>query len=126
MLTTIKLSFVAIILVVAIGIGSVMGVANAYLGTTPELDVSKISDQSQNTKIYSAIDGSYITTYTGLENRDVASLDEIPDDLKNAVIAVEDIRFYDHNGVDFRRLLGAFVSNCLPVKRKAAVPSRSS
>lgn len=111
MLTTIKLSFVAIILVVAIGIGSVMGVANAYLGTTPELDVSKISDQNQNTKIYSAIDGSYITTYTGLENRDVASLDEIPDDLKNAVIAVEDIRFYEHNGVDFRRLLGAFVSN---------------
>ena len=55
MLTTIKLSFVAIILVVAIGIGSVMGVANAYLGTTPELDVSKISDQNQNTKIYRCV-----------------------------------------------------------------------
>ena len=38
-------------------------------------------------------------------------MEEIPSDLQNAVIAVEDIRFYDHNGVDFRRLLGAFVSN---------------
>lgn len=109
-LTTIKMSFVAIVVAVAIVFGSVMGVANAYLGTTPELDVSKIENQSENTKIYDS-NQVELATYTGLENREWANLEEIPTDLQNAVIAVEDIRFYDHNGVDFRRLLGAFVSN---------------
>ena len=54
---------------------------------------------------------NYLATYTGLENREWANLEEIPKDLQNAVIAVEDIRFYQHNGVDFRRLLGSFISN---------------
>lgn len=109
-LTTIKLSFVAIIVVIAIGFGSVLGVANAYLGSTPELDVSKIENQSENTIIYDS-KHNYLATYTGLENREWANLEEIPKDLQNAVIAVEDIRFYQHNGVDFRRLLGSFISN---------------
>ncbi|MEG0703157.1 MAG: transglycosylase domain-containing protein [Christensenella sp.] len=109
-LSTIKMSFVAIIVVVAIALGSLMGVANAYLGTTPELDISKIETQSENTKILTQ-DGTQLATYTGLENREWANLEEIPKDLQNAVIAVEDIRFRYHNGVDLRRLIGAFVSN---------------
>ena len=112
-LTTIKFTFVAIIIAVVIGFGSLMGVANAYLDTTPELDVGKIQDQSLSSKIYYQ-DGDttkLLATYTGSQNRDYATLDEIPEDLRNAVIAVEDIRFYDHNGVDFRRLVGAFLSN---------------
>lgn len=37
------------------------------------------------------------------ENRIWADLDEIPKDLQNAFIAIEDKRFYEHNGVDWRR-----------------------
>ena len=112
-LTTIKFTFVAVIIAAIIGVGSLMGVANAYLDTTPELDVEKIQDQSLSSKIYYQ-DGDttkLLATYTGSENRDYAALEDIPEDLRNAVIAVEDIRFYDHNGVDFRRLVGAFLSN---------------
>lgn len=110
-LTTIKTGFVAIVIVVAIAFGSLFGVANAYLGSTPELDVGKIETQSENSQIYLDSDGSLLATYTGLENREWANLEEIPKDLQNAFIALEDIRFYDHNGVDFRRLVGAFFSN---------------
>lgn len=109
-LTTIKTAFVAILVVIAIGFGSLFGVANAYLGTTPELDVSKIENQHENSKIYYA-DGAELATYTGLENREWANLEEIPKGLQDAVIDLEDIRFRTHNGVDFRRLMGAFVSN---------------
>ncbi|MEA4853914.1 MAG: transglycosylase domain-containing protein [Christensenella sp.] len=110
-LTTFKLALVAIFVVVAIGFGTLMGVANSYLDTTPELDINKIQDQSLSTKIYNQDGTKLLATYTGSENRDWAKLDEIPKNLRNAVIAVEDIRFYEHNGVDFRRLIGAFVSN---------------
>lgn len=109
-LTSIKMSFVAIFLVVIIGVGSVLGVANAYLETTPELDLTKIEDQSLSSEILTPT-GELLAIYTGSENRDWAAIDEIPEDLKNAVIAVEDIRFYEHDGVDLRRLIGAFVAN---------------
>ncbi len=109
-LTVVKLIFVAIIVFVAAGFGSVIGVAEAYLETTPELDTGKIEDQSLTSYIYDQ-QGNLLVTYSGAENRDWASIDEIPTDLQNAVIAVEDIRFRTHDGIDIRRLAGAFVSN---------------
>lgn len=109
-LTTIKMSFVALVLVAIIGVGSFMGLANAYLETTPPLDLEKIEDQQLTSKIYSP-DGIQLAIYTGSENREWANIDEIPKELQSAIISVEDIRFYDHNGVDLRRLIGAFVSN---------------
>ena len=38
-------------------------------------------------------------------------LEEVPDPLRQAVLAVEDQRFYDHEGLDFRRIAGAMVAN---------------
>ena len=38
-------------------------------------------------------------------------LEQVPDDLRQAVLAVEDQRFYDHAGLDFRRIAGAMVAN---------------
>lgn len=108
--TTLKISFVAFLMVIAICLGSVAGVASAYLETTPSLDIQKIEDQSLTSYIYDA-NGELITAYTGIENRDWASIDEIPKLLQQAVIAVEDVRFYNHNGVDLKRLVGAFVNN---------------
>ncbi|MCD7954963.1 MAG: transglycosylase domain-containing protein [Lachnospiraceae bacterium] len=42
-------------------------------------------------------------------NRDLVSLEEIPDSLQNAVIAIEDSRFYEHHGVDPRGIARAFL-----------------
>jgi penicillin-binding protein 1A len=110
LLTTFKIGLVAIFVIVAIGAGLVSGLANAYLESTPELDVGKIEDQALSSYIYDQ-NGNLLATYTGSENRDWATLDEIPEDLQNAFIAVEDIRFYSHNGVDLKRIMGALVSN---------------
>ena len=55
----------------------------------------------------------------GLENRIFADIDSIPEHVANAFIAIEDHRFYDHNGVDLYRTGGAilsFVSPSRPVK----------
>lgn len=109
-LTVIKLVLVVGLVVVVAGFGSVIGVANAYLETTPELDTKKIENQNLSSYIYDQ-QGNLLATYTGKENRDWVSLEDVPENLQHAVIAVEDIRFYDHNGVDFRRLVGAFASN---------------
>ncbi len=49
----------------------------------------------------------------GEENRIWVSIDEIPQNLIDAFIAIEDERYFDHNGVDWKRTTGAFV-NYLP------------
>lgn len=46
-----------------------------------------------------------------LRNRRVVSLDQMPPHLAEAFLAVEDRRFYDHGGVDWRRVLGAALAN---------------
>ncbi|WP_246942109.1 transglycosylase domain-containing protein [Bacillus pinisoli] len=47
----------------------------------------------------------------GIEKRTHVNYNEIPKLMENAILAVEDIRFYDHNGVDLRRLVGAVIAN---------------
>ena len=51
-------------------------------------------------------------TIKGKENREWVDSDKIPDTLKNAVVAIEDERFYKHHGVDWVRTIGA-VKGCL-------------
>ena len=46
-------------------------------------------------------------TIKGKENRERVDSDKIPDTLKNAVVAIEDERFYKHHGVDWVRTIGA-------------------
>ena len=45
------------------------------------------------------------------ENRDLVNVDEIPQVLQDAIISIEDRRFYKHKGVDPVRITGAFLAN---------------
>ena len=108
--TTVALLLVVMLVMGMGGFGLVMGVAKAYYDTTPELDVEKIETQNLTSFIYDC-NGDLITAYRGSENRIWANFDEIPDQLAKAFVAVEDARFYTHNGIDIKRIIGAFVSN---------------
>lgn len=106
---TIKVMAVMVVLLGCAGMGLVMGVAKAYIDTTPELDTSQITKSDKTSYIYDK-DGQLITTFAGMEYRDWADADEIPDMLKNALIAIEDVRFYKHDGVDYKRLFSAVIN----------------
>ena len=102
---------VALILIMATsGLGVIQGIANAYVDTTPELDLTKIENQDETSFIYDG-NGNMVTSFIGLENRISASVDEIPEILKSAFVAVEDERFYTHNGIDIKRIVGALFNN---------------
>ncbi len=92
------------------GLGAVVGVAKAYMETAPDLDLTALDDQAQTSFIYDA-NGNLITDYKGAENRIMVSIDTMPQLLQHAFVAVEDARFYTHNGVDVKRIVGAFISN---------------
>lgn len=62
------------------------------------------------TEIYDRNGTLLYRLYEG-KNRSLVKLDELPQDLKNATIAIEDQNFYDHSGVDFMGILRALKSN---------------
>ena len=55
-------------------------------------------------------DGKEITRIY-VENRVPVQFDKVPDTAKSAFLAIEDVRFYEHNGLDIRRILGAFLAD---------------
>ncbi|HMG18113.1 MAG TPA: transglycosylase domain-containing protein, partial [Gemmatimonadales bacterium] len=65
--------------------------------------------QVQTSKVYAA-DGRLITEL-GIERRTVLPLEQIPVHVRQAFVAVEDKRFYAHNGIDYWRILGAVKAN---------------
>lgn len=90
--------------------GAVLGIAKAYMETAPTLDLALLSEQDKTSFIYDA-DGNVITDYKGTENRVMVSVTRMPASLQRAFVAVEDARFYTHNGVDLKRIVGSFVQN---------------
>ena len=107
---SIRMTALAVLLVMVAGVGLVLGIVKAYTETAPELNLARIDDQAQTSFFYDA-QGNLITDYKGTEDRVLVSIDDIPVVLQNAFIAVEDARFRSHNGVDPKRIVGAFVSN---------------
>lgn len=75
-----------------------------------ELDVEKITSASQTLYIYDAA-GEPIAGVHGTEDRTNVSLRDVPLYVRNAFIAVEDVRFYNHKGVDLKRIIGALIAD---------------
>jgi penicillin-binding protein 1A len=74
-------------------------------GACPSIGVLDEYRPQQAAKVYAA-DGRLITDL-GEQRRTVLRVDEIAPALRAAFLAIEDKRFYEHNGIDYRRVLGA-------------------
>ncbi|KRM19015.1 multimodular transpeptidase-transglycosylase pbp 1a [Ligilactobacillus hayakitensis DSM 18933 = JCM 14209] len=79
-----------------------------YAKSAPTLSENKLASAG-NTVIYDA-DGDKIATL-GTENRSYIKDSQIPQQLKDAVVSIEDRRFYKHHGVDPYRIVAAAFSN---------------
>ncbi|MBR4442214.1 MAG: penicillin-binding protein, partial [Clostridia bacterium] len=109
-MTTAKLFFVVALLVGVALSGLLVGVAKAWVETMPALDLSAFDEQAQTSYIYDK-NGDLITDFKGYENRVEVEYKDLPKYLVDAVVAIDDERFWDHNGVDLRRLAGVFVDS---------------
>lgn len=78
--------------------GAATGVFSAYLKSAPDLDQVNIH-QDFTTYIYD-VNGKLITDLYR-ENRIPVDITELPDHVKNAVVAIEDDQFYNHHGINF-------------------------
>lgn len=102
-----KTLFTLLILFVLGVVGGAVTFA-VMISDAPKLDESKLKTPYSST-IYDK-NGKEIAEY-GSEKRSYVSIDEIPDVVKEAFIATEDARFYEHHGIDPVRIGGALVAN---------------
>ncbi len=78
----------------------------------PPIDALKDYKPRMSMQVFSA-DGELIGEF-GEERRKPVTINEVPDHLKKALLAIEDARFYEHDGVDYYGLARAIVNNLIP------------
>lgn len=79
-------------------------------GDAPDVNKLKAIDKGQNSIVFAG-DGSRLGLIDSDEVRTPVSLDRIPKSLQQATIAIEDERFYSHDGIDFEGGLRALIRN---------------
>lgn len=114
----IAISLCAVLVLSGTGVALGLGMASSWLEGLPDIEDQTAFSVAQTTKIYSA-DGVLLANLY-LENRQVVPLDEISPDLLHAVVAVEDERFYEHNGVDIPGIVRAMVTNATTGRNEGA------
>lgn len=79
-----------------------------YASSAPRISRSELAGQNTTT-IYD--DQNRVISRLGAQKREYAKSDQVPENLKHAVVAIEDRRFYKHHGVDPIRIMGAATAN---------------
>lgn len=84
----------------------------AHLSTTlPDLRADPGAIRMAQTSIVYAADGSVLAEWYDAEDRTVIPDESIPQSLKDAAVAIEDRRFYEHSGIDVQAIARAFSIN---------------
>src|SRR6266545_6011898 len=100
-----KLRLLALLLVLfALGLAAfTYGMLTAVASQIPALNPAKIAKQPQaNTYVYAADGHTILAVLRGSQARVILPASDISPWLEHAIVAIEDKRFYEHNGVDFR------------------------
>lgn len=100
-----------IITVILLGGAACAGLIMYVVSTSEDIDFTRIQDQLDQSSFILDEQGNVVETISSGEYQVIVPMEEISDWMKMAVVAIEDERFYKHNGVDVRRVFGAALAN---------------
>src|SRR3954464_5109074 len=99
-----------VLAIVGIGAASVLGYVISIAAGTPNIDELKPLDKGQTSAVYAA-NGRLLGYVRSSIIRQPVIEDDMPTDVRNATVAIEDNRFYKHHGVDFEGVVRAAMKN---------------
>ncbi|MBO4861478.1 MAG: penicillin-binding protein [Firmicutes bacterium] len=100
--------FLCLLVLILIGVGVAGYKVYQVIQEAPEINPSNIYDMLSEHSVILDAEGNVITNlFEGGGLRSNVDFDQMPDDLKNAFLAVEDKTFWDHNGFNLIRIFGA-------------------
>ena len=111
-LKKLRLAFVVLGLALLALVSTVFGMMMAVSQDLPAIENFTQYRASQNSKLFDAT-GEPLGTLTSNQNKILLDSREISPNVKNAVVAIEDSRFYEHRGVDFQGIGRALLQDVL-------------
>lgn len=103
-----RIVLLVLLLALVAALSLATGLYVSLVGNLPSLEAQKAYAAAQTTKIFDNAQPPHLLAQLhGVENREIVSADQIPKAMRDAVVAVEDERFYSHPGVDFKAILRA-------------------
>ena len=117
-LKKLRLTFVLLGLCVLAMVSTVFGMMMAVASDLPRLENKAEFKAAENSVVYASptskgADGEELAQLTGNNNRILVGSSEISPNIKHAVIAIEDRRFYEHEGVDYKGIGRALLQDIL-------------
>ncbi len=106
-----KLFFLGIFILLLIIIVAGLSIFVYYAKDLPRPEKFTEKTFVQSTKIFDRTGKVLLYELYGEEKREIIPLSEVPDHLKNALIAVEDANFYSHQGLDFRAIVRSLLTD---------------
>lgn len=104
-----KALLVVFLVIVVAGVGAVFGMFKAILEDTPDINADDLIPTGYKTTLYDQ-DGNVVTTLSNFDsNREYVYYNDIPENLVNAFVAIEDKRFWEHNGIDMQGIMRAAI-----------------
>ena len=105
-----KVVLICVVLVGIVGISSGLGIFNGIIDSAPDISAIDVTPTGYSSTIYYD-DGKTVsdTLVASGANRKYVTIDEIPTNLQHAFVAIEDARFYEHNGIDLYGITRAAV-----------------
>ena len=101
---------IALCFVVYGGVQGALGVMNSWLEDLPSVEDSDAFNFAQKTRVY-ASDRTTLLAEFFVENREPVTIDQISSYVLNGTVDTEDVRFYEHNGIDPQGIVRALVNN---------------
>ena len=105
--TALKVMLTAVLSIMIVGACFGIGAFKGILSTVPDVDPASVLPQGFATVVYDAKGNELTKLVAANSNRSYEKMDRIPKHLANAFVAMEDERFYEHNGIDIRGILRA-------------------
>ncbi len=105
--TFVQVILLFLISAAVLGASAGIGVFKGILATAPDIGNIDVTPSGFSTFVYD-IEGNQTAKLVSTDsNRIPVSMEMVPEDLAHAFVAVEDERFYDHNGIDIKGILRA-------------------
>ncbi len=105
--TFIQLCLLAIIAAGIIGASAGIGVFKGVLASAPDMSNIDVTPTGFSTFVYDIENNQTAKLVSTNSNRIPVTIDMVPEDLQHAFVAVEDARFYSHNGIDIKGIIRA-------------------
>ena len=117
-------AFLVCMIAVAVVVGcAAIGIIKGVIDNAPDITSESVIPKGYKSTVYDAEGNKMQELIASGTNRTMVTIDQIPKNVQNAFIAIEDERFYEHNGIDLQGIMRSgvkFITSGFKTKQGAS------